>query len=341
MFKITKYTDLLTLKSKFENGYYLFFKNSRVRFNIPDIVTRLNRIDGLNLIQDKDTKIIAFNPKKISVSEGFIYADFPFILNVVSWEEPPKIDIPDLYLLTHSRDDYLKLTLNSLIYSFGKNEKPTIKIFMDNPTPEVFKLVCEYREKHPRIEWYKSEQNIKFKAIRALIDYFCPEIFLYAEEDFILPPDVLEEYPYWPQQFAVLAEKGGYVCWRANNMPISFSNPPWVANLLMKPTATIPKLDSKWDINFDVERFIAGYMMAIKSSIYRDIDNAWPSNVPAVDHHISAAIKFEASPTLTGYHIGYNTCMDYTEYAKKSSPDVHGEIVVTDHGGKKHNMKIK
>lgn len=341
VFKITKYTDILTLKHKLGDGYYLFFRNSRIRFNIKEIVSLLNNeLDGLNLIKDNNNKVIAFNPQKVKILEGFIDADFPFILNEISWEIPPKIDIPDLYMLVHSRHEYLKLTLNSLLYSFGENEKPLIKIFMDNPTPEVFNLVCEYREKYPKLEWYKSEQNIQFKTIRALMDYFCPKIFLYAEEDFILPPDVLEEYPYWPQQFAILAEKGGYVCWRANNMPIKFSNSHWVSNLLMKP-ATIPKLDSKWDINFDVERFVAGYMMAIKSSTYLDIDNVWPSHLPAVDHHISASIKFEASPTLSGYHIGYNNCMDYTEYAKKTLPDVHGEITIVDHDNKKHIMRIK
>ena len=212
---------------------------------------------------------------------------------------------------------------------------------INKPTQEVFNLVYEYQQKYSKIEWFKSEVNIKFKAIRSIIDYFNPKIFLYCEEDFILPESVREDYPYWPQQFAQLANMGAFVGWRANNMPKPFSNPFWVSTLFMKVPEN-PNLNYRWSLNYGPERFLAGYLMAIKSSIYKDIDKNLI--VPTVDHHLSVMTKFEASPTTFGYHIGYNSNMDYRGYfitCKDTIINFRGKLDILDSSGKKHTMEVK
>jgi len=341
-FKIYKVSEILTLKHHLK-GFFLFLENPRMRFDIKAFASYIKTIGGLSLIREKDSnKVLAFDIQNISIANGFMHNDYPFLLKVSLWEEAPKIDVPDIYMLAHSRPEYFRLTMNSLLYSFGKEQSgyPNIKIFLNDPTPELFSAVCEYQQKYSMIEWYKSDVNVKFKAMRAMIDYFNPNIFLYAEEDFILPETVHGDYPFWPQQFAQIASKGGLAGWRSNNLPKSFYNPFWVSKLFMKPPTAGQTFDYRWEINYGPDRMVPGHLIALKGSIYKYIDN--PLTKPAVDHNLSASTLFEATPTTFGYHIGHNNAFDYADYANKAHlPDYHGAFSVVDHKGEKHSMCVK
>lgn len=336
-YRISKYSELSSLSKtkKMKDGYYLFFENPRIRFDVEKIIQFLNRTNDLTIVKSKDRRVIAFDINKITVDNGTIHGSYPFNTNQEITEKPPKSPVPDIYMVAHSREDYLKFTLNSLLYSF-KNlvKKPTLKIFMNTPTQELFNTVVKYQQENENIEWYKSDVNLRWKSIRTLMDYFEPEIFTYAEEDFILPPEVTTEYPYWPQQFYSIAARNGFVGWRSNNMP---KDPFWKATSGFK---TIPTYDHRWDINYTTHRILAGHLISIKSSLYRSIDDTMQKhNCSATDEWLSNSCTFEASPTTFGYHIGYNNVMDNLSAAHYQEPK-KGRLEVIDHTGKRHVVNI-
>ena len=206
---------------------------------------------------------------------------------------------------------------------------------MNAPTEDVFNLVCEYQQTYTNITWLKSDTNVKFKAVRGLIDYYNPKIFVYCEEDIILPPDVRKNYPFWLQQFAEIADKDGLACWRTNNHPKIFSSPDSKLNLCYQK----PTFDYRWDINYGPSFYYAGHLMAFKSSLYLSVDKTLTQS-PAIDCHLCRAARFEASPTSYAYHIGFNNCMDYKSYYK-NTPEFQGIFSVTDNEGKSHSMRAK
>jgi len=198
---------------------------------------------------------------------------------------------------------YLKLTLNSL--NFSLIEKVPIKILLNKPLPEVKKVALEFAcGKEDYVEVLESAENSFITGTNVLLQYFKPEKFIIMEDDFIFPPTVKNYFPNWPHQFADRLKYFDAVGWSAHidNVHINnFDLPRWPQT---------PQCNSDWELITKQSRtLMMAQALAVKTDFYvkraKEANNEWVCNFDSTLHSHK-----KCTPSLRGYHIGFNQEMD-------------------------------
>jgi hypothetical protein len=208
-----------------------------------------------------------------------------------------------ILLYTHKRADYLKLSLNSLLFSLD-GDLEDITIFMSNPSPDVEYLVCDFSEKYPNIEVFKSEENIACAAINAYLQIKNPEKFIIFEEDYILPQHTKFVLPHWRRQFSQLLDEFDIV-----NFQTSIENQPHDFSYNTSKRNTPFSFTHEWITDKSLDIHITGNGFAVKSAFYKSFSNNPPFYISG-DGHVFTQAKKVCASSIHGYHIGWNQEMD-------------------------------
>jgi len=213
---------------------------------------------------------------------------------------------PILFLYTHNKSEYLKLTLNALHFSMLDTFQ--IKILLNAPTAEVRDVALAFANNKQYVEVLEITPNSIFSAINLALQYFDrPSKFILMEDDFILPSSVRTYFPNWAFQFMDRLNHFDMVCWgwSSENCPTYFN-----ASRQMESCMTDWVIDYKKDYN------IGGHCLAINTDFYircgKKHNSIEPVNLYHVpfDEHMQANAKKVCVPSLKGYHIGFNQEMD-------------------------------
>jgi len=281
--------------------FYIYFRNPYIRY------PRLKEF--INHIKEVSDFPCAFSGReliglslKYKNEAGFYLNDFP-----VKIEKPVKESIP-IVLYTHKRLDYLRLSLNSLLYSLWYDDLSNLTIFMSDPTPDLESYVLEVSQKYPSISVYKSLNNVGVAALNMYLQIVRPERFVIFEEDFILPQYVRHILPYWNRQFNYLLDTYDTV-----NFQTSIENQCF--DLFISRTETVKRptvfsYSPAWETNKSTESHITGNGFAVKTKFYAScgVDNP-PHYLRGDGYVLSKAEKICVSG-IHGYHIGWNQEMD-------------------------------
>lgn len=291
-----------------EDIFYVYFRNPYIRY------PNLRKL--LNIIEAKDDYPCVYSGNElIGVSKKYLntpyimFNDFP-----VEYEKPDHEPIP-IIMYVHKRAQYLKLSLNSLIYSLG-DDVADLTLFMSAPSIEVEDIIWEMSDKYPGINVYKSERNIACAAINAYLQIRRPKNFILFEEDFILPQYTRYALPYWNRQFNYLLDKydivnfqtslenqnfhffRGSVDRRVRQTPFSFK-PIWIT-------------DKQYDVH------ITGNGFATSARHYASLSDNPPFYISG-DGAVYTAAKSICVSSIHGYHLGWNQEMDMdTAFADRS-----------------------
>lgn len=220
-----------------------------------------------------------------------------------------------IILTTHNRDIYLRLTLNSLLYSLKEEPQVLIHIIMIAPTTEV-ELVCrEYQNNSSQIRLYKIYENVGcLLSINLILQYLKPTIFTLWEEDFILPQHTSKVLPHWNSEFCnQLNQNNQLVSFLtsienvASDLFVVFNSlhpfPGLLPNKFMWLT-NIPKdtiTGNSMTVSFNTWKLAAKWLQNTK----------WKMPFPvASDHAIYSVAKIKKYASIVGYHIGANQEMD-------------------------------
>lgn len=171
---------------------FIFFRNPYLRYNnysgILDFIKK-NPVFPRILAQHE---VIALNP---SLPAHHV----EFSLNVAVTIHRPKWEPLPILLMTHRRPTYLRLALNSLLYSL--RHEPHQKIYIvgsqvDTGTETILKdLLLDNR-----VDVVLSDQNLGYAVGNFGLKFFGLAKFIHFEDDFILPESTFYHLPYWTRQ---------------------------------------------------------------------------------------------------------------------------------------------
>jgi hypothetical protein len=306
----------------------LFFLNVFVRFSNHLMLYDFHSENNFSCIMAGET-IISFIPSKTKLNDKKNYIVCPGNIfrttnvNIITkiLDRPPV----DIFMLTYGRNDYLKITLNSLIYNI--DTKCNIKIGLNTDDSESERILKEYQNKYPFIEVIKFSSNTVLSGYNLLYQIFKPDRFIIMEDDFILPGTFKSYYPNWINQFVDRLDYFDVVAAGAtlDNSPYDWALERNVLN------GYIP---GDWEIVNDLnKKFLMGQLFSIKSEFFlkiikkyyikNEISNTKKYLTPT-DKEIYAESKKICSPSLRGYHIGWNEYQDglkksYDKYLKPSN----------------------
>ena len=287
----------------------ILFQNVFTRYdtNLMELI-RFHKEHKFSNLWANGDRIISFIPffmskkyKNTSVLESTENNDF-YAHTKVNYICPK--EKPTIFLYTHNRDIYLKLTLNSL--NFSLIEKIPIKILLSQPTDSVRQVALDFAKDKDYVEVLETKENTFFTSINILLQYFKPEKFIIAEDDFIFPYTTKNHFPNWPFQFLDRLNYFDVVAWSVfieNVHSYSFSLPRWSQE---------PQCMGDWEmiINRESKTFILGQALAVRTDFYIKSAKAEKDN-PYMCAYDSTLHSFKkCTPSLKGYHIGFNQEMD-------------------------------
>jgi hypothetical protein len=347
IFEISSIRYFEDIKHKFSyNEPCLFFVNIFTRFpNLNGILNfhKKNNFSALTI----NNQIVSFMPSKVKLNENknsIVCLDSVFKLaNMEVTSHPLSSTRPTLFMLTYGRDDYLKLSLNSLLHNL---ESPCdIKIGLNTDNIESEKLLISYQEKYDFIEILKFNKNSYISGFSLLYQIFKPDRFIIFEDDFILPDSFKKYYPNWAYQFIKRLDYFDVVTVGAtlDNAPFNWGFDRSIHNGYVQ---------GDWElINEFNKKFLMGQLFAVKSDFYLKVLNKYvsessPNNTKKYYTPTDKEIYKEAvsicSPSLRGYHIGWNEGMDgfKKNYDKYKDPD-NSYLVTSLRTSKVYDLKLK
>jgi hypothetical protein len=287
----------------------LLYNNIFIRYNVPpSSILEFQKTNGFEVIT-LGNRLVSFTPGKTFKFENTISA-LNFIdlskhsnfmaSNLTTIYVAPK-ENPMLFIYSHNRDTYLKLTLNSL--DFSLIQKIPIKILLNKPTDAVRQVALDFAKNKDYVEVLEAEENAFVTATNILVQYFRPEKFILMEDDYIYPPSVREYFPNWPFQFADRLNYFDVVGWASH------------ADNIYNLYINIPRLPETqcvddWEI---LTRFsktsIMGQSLTLKTDHYIERTKIQGSEyVCAFDGSFRNSKR--CAPSLKGYHVGFNQEMD-------------------------------
>ncbi|MDB4330125.1 hypothetical protein N9948_00135 [bacterium] len=316
------FNDLLDLE-KFINQDnpdepVIFYPNIYVRYPIT-ILKELNKDNGFDYIKTGNN-IISFKPKAIKISRDGVYvpegsnAIFFTLTNpkeIITYRKPTNLEVPRIFIYSHNRDSYLKMTLNSLLYSLEDCPEVPVTIILNSPTSEVEEVSRSFMDKYSQVDVLKVDQNIAYYAPNIGIQWYENKKCIIIEDDFLFPAAVRNLYPMWPYQFSYRLDNGvDYVSCR-----VSFLNIPYSMYEDWAPHSYSQRVGWKYADKNDSPRIMA-QCYALNSSFYIDVSK---NNETVVDRTYIENSRKIAIPNIIGYHIGWNQVQDgyynYTNWA--------------------------
>jgi hypothetical protein len=285
----------------------LLYHNIFTRYSVdPVTIVDFQKQHGFNSLSI-DGRVISFLPSEFLKlhhnTSSFQFSSFKNfkVENVTSSYVLPQ-EKPMIFLYTHNRDMYLKLTLNSL--DFSLIEKVPIKILLNKPTDSVKMVALDFAAGKNYVEVLESKENTFITATNVLLQWFRPEKFIIMEDDFILPYTTKSYFPNWPFQFLDRLNYFDAVGWSVfiENTHVPFWDlPRWPQEV---------KCMSDWEIIDPLSRtLMMAQALAVRTDFY--VERAKKANDKYVcnfDSTLNSPKK--CTPSLRGYHIGFNQEMD-------------------------------
>ena len=290
----------------------LFFPNIFVRYrniSLQETLTFQKQHDFAALTATNpystERETISFIPDKMHNFK--VVSGYTFQFNNIQFEYlPPPCDEPILFLYTHNRPEYLKLTLNSLSYSI-MTPFP-IKILLNDATPEVREIALSFAKNRNYVEIFDIYPNSVFSAINLALQWFKPEKFILTEDDFILPVTTRTYFPNWAHQFMDRLNHFEMVGW-----PWTLDNGPPYFNMSNSRT----NLMNEWIVDYKNGYNLGGHCVAINKDFWLKTYRTRMSSSSGInpyyvvfDGDCQAAATKACVPALRGYHIGFNQEMD-------------------------------
>lgn len=311
--EILEYDNLDSLDENFKNlediPYLIFFNISYRIFNLNDVLifikenkfqrVSLNR-NLLYFVKDDTFKV---SKDSICIDEKDKNNIMFDISNANTYFIKPVLDeLPRIICYTHHRSTYLRLTLNSLMYSLEHCPEIPVTIVLNDPTQDTLHVALEFGARYKQIDILKTNVNVAFAAVNIAVQWYRPKYIIIAEDDFILNSSVKTLYPTWAYDFCYRLNHFEMVGWRA-----SFDNIP--CNALYTWLKPENKTQIGW-FNYKPYGYpIMAQLLALKTDFWLScIDNSL-SKTP-LDIHLLMKTKNISSPYTVGYHIGFNQEMD-------------------------------
>jgi len=279
--------------------FYLYFRNPYIRYpNLKDLLELVRNVE--------DYPCVYSGKELVGITPSHLHEPAIHLNNFPVTYVPPNCNPVSILLYTHKRLDYLKLSLNSLLYSIENPDLSDITIFMSAPTPEVNSYVLKVAEQYPLLTILRSPENVAFAAVNLYLQIRRPEKFVVFEEDYILPQHTKHVLPYWNHQFCHLLDEYDVVNFQTSleNQCFDFFNP------LPRAPRMVPfSFEHSWETDKTKDIHIIGSGFATKAKFYASFGNNPPFYVSGDGHVFSQAKKVCVS-SIHGYHIGWNQEMD-------------------------------
>jgi hypothetical protein len=318
IFEITSIRYFEDIKCKMNQDLpCLFFPNIFVRFPNHLSIYNFHKKNDFSGISIKD-QIVSFLPSKTKLNDRKNYILCPgniFKLSNIDFynykDNYKEEDIPTVFMLTYGRNDYLRLALNSLVFSLEGNCNIKIGLNCDDSYSE--KLLREYQDKYNFIEVLKFDSNSYISGFNVLYQIFKPDRFIIFEDDFILPEAFKKYYPNWPRQFIDRLDYFDTV-----SMGATLDNAPF--NWALERNIKNDYVQGDWEIIGEFNnKFLMGQLFSIKSDLFLkiikkykmvDFSNNTKKYLTPTDKEIYKESTRISSPSLRGYHIGWNEGQD-------------------------------
>ena len=287
----------------------LIFKSPYMR--IPFLREKLQVILGNNFKEVRADKTVFYflndgnteiTQDSIHNKETDVFTSFKF-LDAPEYIKPKLEELPRIILYTHNRDNYLKLTLDSLLNSLYYCPEIPVTVVLNDPTEKVLHVALEKQSEYPQIEVLRVNKNCAFAGMNIAIQWYNPTTVVLAEDDFILPDSSKHLFPVWPYEFMDKLEHGfDMVGWKP-----SFENIPYDGLVTWK------QVQHQSYVGWQYSNICGSYpLMAQLLMVKKDF---WIScadiNAKATfDTGLKNKARKYASPLLPGYHIGFNQNMN-------------------------------
>jgi len=250
----------------------------------------------------------------LSVSP-FSKGGYDYELNAgIYFYEPTDEPLPIL-VGTHRRPEYLKFTLNSILYSLQSRRQKVYVVLSgsDEETKQVVRNAIQHSPIH--IEAVVSDNNLFYAWVNFIAKFFEVDKGVLFDEDVIVPENLKYYFPFWTSQF-------NYRLTTADIAALKISKENYTENTLKwlsKPVIDIPDTTKWYYSKTKTERPlpIGGMGMAITCDKHlRDFKAPQYGSSDSVFCGFSKNICIANVPL---YHIGVNEIMDYPEYFKNKS----------------------
>jgi len=316
-----------------QDSPFLLYRNSLMRIPHPEkILAWISLHPEFDSVQVKDiyhNKIhTCYWPKRTHFSRDTVVSEkdlkdeeaYPFALESVDnipariTYTKPDITPPHIFVITHHRDVYLRLSLNSLLFSI--DDTIPVTIFLNGATDAVKGVALEFMGRYSNIDVVEVEKNCYHAIIGFAVQYCQPDSFVVWEEDFILPPITRVLFPNWPYQFAHRLKTFDLVGWAPITENVSY----WDKRL----GGIFPRTDYRfydwvygcrdghkdhWVSSVE-EPLLLGQALAMTTEFWKSCPKDPKWGVPVDGELVGWAKRGYCLPGLRGYHIGWNSQMD-------------------------------
>lgn len=319
---------------------FLFYPESTYRIEHPKSVLTFHRKNtDFGLLQTSSGIPLSINPTKVLVKNDRPETENDSLIfttsNISVERKLLPVTPPHIILIGHNREDYLRLTLNSLLFSLAENVSLVpLTLALVSPSSRVVDVAKQFKLLHPHIQMLRIEDNTHMATPRFVIKYLetCdifPESILVMEDDFILPSTAKIHYHNWPWWFALRLQHSDLVAW----IPSLENCPEAVQKHINRHKLNITRNSdgSRWlskTNNFNLAA--GGSAVAVKTETYAICTQRSAFGYP-VDTELEALAANISGPTLFGYHIGWNQEQDgYGSLTARSWPRISKTTVIAD-----------
>ena len=300
---------------------HLLYLNPSLRHYNPGGALKFHREnDAIPAVFSSNGEHITVHPRDIRILEDgrVIHFNNHFMLDQRTELKLPNVEPPLIIVLCHNRAAYLGLSLNGLSYSLGEYIKDVpITIVLSAPTPDVKVVALEFQEKHPHAQVLEITQNAYLSAINYTLQWYGKQhkSFVIFEDDFILPPTSKHLYPAWPWFFVERLKHFDVINWSPSleNLPLPYKKFQIDGNSFSIVTDKMKREfepHKRWLNNFECkDLFTCGNSTAVTLDFYRRCARSTVDFCP-VDRTFERLAVGRCTPTLFGYHIGWNQEQD-------------------------------
>lgn len=299
---------------------FLFFNESSCRIeNFKVVLDFHQKTSDFAIVEDKSGNILSINPALVDICNGE-----PIIRDTVKKFTASNANLsrhllpvspPQIVLMSHSRDVYLELTVNSLLHSLQPHiEKVPIIIALSEPTAKVVECAKKFQKNYPHIEVLEIKENTHMATPLFILKYLelrnrYPETFMIMEDDFILPSSIKDIYPAWPWLFANRLKIHDMVGWlpSLDNFPTTVSKYVNFHGIKISRNFTPGCRWVNSGNNYNLA--MSGNAVACKTTFYQLCSMRSQLGFP-MDTELRALAPNISAPVIPGYHIGWNQVQD-------------------------------
>lgn len=306
---------------EFSDDPVLFYPNVWTRYEQPDKILQFHyanrNFESLRIRTDESpfapNREVTFYPRNIACYNNTILnykqltqgaAGVGVRFEITSCQKStvrPAIESPRIFVNCHRRATYLDLTLKSLKHSLMGTEK--ITLLLNEPSDEVREVAQKFATGE-NTDILEIAKNCFYSSLNLGLQWYRPERFLILEDDFILPPTVKLHYPNWIYQFGARLDKYNIVGWG----PTTDNSPPFHR---YSRVAATTKHFGDWEYKSENKPVVLGNAICTHLDFYLSVlkreHDHWYT---ALDSKLHKYADDYCTPTLKGYHIGWNQEMD-------------------------------